>query len=430
LINIIDTKKTSKEEFIKILKDRNQLDIEDVNDSVKDILDNIIKYKDDALIDYTKKFDKVSLEKDKIKLSKDEIDKVYSKIDSNFIEVLKKAKENIYNFHKKQLTNSWMTNESIGEIKGQMIRPLEKVGIYAPGGTATYPSSVLMNAVTAKVAGVEKIIMTTPPKEGGINPGILVAADIAGVDEIYTVGGAQAIAALAYGTDTIPKVDKIVGPGNIYVNTAKRLVFGHCDIDMFAGPSEILIIGDETANPEFVAADMMSQAEHDVLASAVLITNSKKLVEETLKALEIQIKNEPRIDIIKKSFKDYGAIIMVESIDEAIEFSNKIAPEHLELCVKDPFTKMNGIKNAGAVFLGNYSPEPLGDYFAGPNHVLPTSGTARFFSPLNVDDFVKKTSIIYYDKEALKNVKDDIIYFANKEGLKAHGDAVDIRFKK
>ncbi|MEN8906713.1 MAG: histidinol dehydrogenase [Clostridiales bacterium] len=430
MLNIIDKSKISETDFLNKLKERNQVELDDITNNVKVILDDIKSNGDNAVFKYTEKFDNVKLTKNSIKIKKEDILKAYDNIEDRYIEILKKAKDNIYKFHKRQITNSWITNENEGETLGQIVRPLERVGIYSPGGTASYPSSVLMNAVTAKVAGVQKIIMFTPPKNEGVNSAILVAADIAGVDEIYCVGGAQAIGAMAFGTDSVEKVDKIVGPGNIYVNTAKRMVFGYCDIDMFAGPSEILIIADETANPKYIAADLMAQAEHDVLSSSILITPSEKMVKETLKEIKVQIKDKKRKDIIEKSFENYGAAIIVKDINEAIRISNVIAPEHLELCIENPFEKLNSIKNAGALFMGNYSPEPLGDYFAGTNHVIPTSGTAKFFSPLNVDDFVKKTSLIYYTKEALNKVKSDISYFAKKEGLDVHGDAVDIRFEE
>jgi len=322
-----------------------------------------------------------------------------------------------------------MTKEK-GVVLGQTIRGLESVGIYVPGGTASYPSSVIMNAVPAKVAGVENLVMVTPPlKDGSINPHILVAADIAGVDKIYKVGGAQAIAGLAFGTDIISKVDKIVGPGNIYVAMAKKSVFGYVAIDMIAGPSEIMIIADEFANEKFIAADLMSQAEHDVLASAMLITTSRELAEKVVKQLEIQIKDMSRSEIIKQSLEKYGVILIAQNVNEAIELANKIAPEHLEVMLKDPFDYLGDIKNAGSIFLGQYAPEPLGDYIAGPNHVLPTSGTAKFFSPLSVDDFIKKSSYIYYTKEALCEVKDKVIKLSEVEGLTAHGNSIKVRFK-
>jgi histidinol dehydrogenase len=347
------------------------------------------------------------------------------------VEVIKKARDNIKSFHKKQKEKSWFVSEEEGVILGQMYTPLEKVGVYVPGGTAAYPSSVLMNIMPAKVAGVDKVIMTTPPgKDGKVNPVILVAANEAGADEIYKVGGAQAVAALAFGTETIPKVDKIVGPGNIYVAMAKRTVYGYCDIDMIAGPSEIMVVADETANPRFVAADLLSQAEHDVLASSILVTTSERVAKEVQKELGIQLEALDRKEIAQKSIEDYGALVIVDSIKDAAEVVNRIAPEHLEICMEEPFAALSWIRNAGAIFLGNYSSEPLGDYFAGPNHVLPTSGTARFFSPLNLSDFMKKSSIISYSKEALRKVKDDVILFAESEGLGAHANAIRVRFEK
>ena len=363
-------------------------------------------------------------------VTKEEIKNAYKNIDSEFVEALKTAKENITDFHQKQKGNSWITTKEKGIVMGQTVRGLARVGIYVPGGTAAYPSSVLMNSIPAKVAGVEKIVMVTPPrKDGTINESILVAADIAGVDEIYKVGGAQAIGALAYGTETIGKVDKIVGPGNIFVATAKRSVFGLVDIDMIAGPSEILVISDESGNASFIAADLMSQAEHDKLASSTLVTTSEKLAKEVQEELKKQIETLSRKEIIEASLRDFGVILLTSNICEAIDMANKIAPEHLELIVKDPFVYLGEIKNAGSIFLGSYSPEPLGDYMAGPNHVLPTSGSARFFSPLSVDDFIKKSSYIYYSENALFDVKDKIVKLANTEGLTAHANSIKVRFK-
>lgn len=416
--------------IMKKLHKRNNFELEEVNKSVNDILKNIKSCGDRELLKYTEKFDNLKITEDDLKVRKEEIEDAYNKIDKKFLEVLKKAKSNIWDFHEKQKKNSWINNKEAGIVLGQIVNPLERVGVYTPGGSAAYPSSVLMNVIPAKVAGVEKVIMVTPPKKGGISPTVLVAADIAGVDEIYKVGGAQGIGALAYGTNSIPKVDKIVGPGNIYVSVAKKMVYGHCDIDMFAGPSEIMVIADKTANPEYITADLLSQAEHDEMASSILITNSEKIAIEVKKEIENQVQSQKRKDIINKSINNFGAIIVVESIEKAFEISNQIAPEHLELCIKDPFEWLGCVKNAGAVFLGNYTPEPIGDYYAGPNHVLPTSGTARFFSPLNINEFTKKSSLIYYSKNALEKVKDDIVYLAESEGLYAHGDAIKIRFKK
>lgn len=430
MIEVINNKKNDANVFFDKITQRNQIDLPEVTKAVEKIVKDVREKRDEMVIEYSKKFDNVQLEKDTIKVSKEEIKESYNKVEPEFLEVIKKAKKNILDFHAKQLEKSWISHDRDGEMLGQLVRPIQTVCIYSPGGTAAYPSSVLMNAIPAKVAGVERIIMMTPPKNEGVSPYILVAANEAGIDEVYQVGGAQAVAAAAFGTETIPKADKIVGPGNIYVNTAKRMVFGYCDIDMFAGPSEILIIADETANAEYVAADLISQAEHDVLASSILISVSEKFVDDVKLELEKQVEKKSRKDIIKKSLKDYGALIVVDNISEAIELSNKIAPEHLEVCINEPFSKLNLIKNAGAIFVGNYSPESLGDYMAGTNHVLPTSGTARFFSPLSVCDFQKRSSLIYCTREALGKMKDDIIYFANKEGLDAHGDSIGIRFKE
>ncbi len=416
--------------FMEELKKRADMEQKDVTKVVDDILLNIREKGDEALIGYTRKFDCPVMEKENLKVTEAEIKAAYDLADKEFIEALKEAKDNIVDFHEKQKRNTWMTNKDKGIILGQTIRGLDKVGLYVPGGTAAYPSSVLMNAVPAKVAGVNRIVMVTPPgKDGSINPNILVAADIAGVDEIYKIGGAQAVGALSFGTETVPKVDKIVGPGNIYVAMAKRSVYGYVDIDMIAGPSEILVISDETADPKFLAADIMSQCEHDVLASSVLLTTSLELAEKVKAEIERQIQYLSRRTIIEESLKNYCAIIVVEDIKEAVELANNIAPEHLELMVKDPFLMLGEIKNAGSVFLGDYSPEPLGDYFAGPNHVLPTSGTARFFSPLSVDDFIKKSSFIYYSREALEPVNKKIIKMAEVEGLTAHANSIRVRFE-
>ncbi|MDP4092984.1 MAG: histidinol dehydrogenase [Bacillota bacterium] len=412
------------------LQSRNKLENGDVLARVSEILDNIRKNGDLALSNYTKLFDGVEIDQKALRVKKEEIDKAYAEIDPELIKVIKRSGENIRDFHAKQKENSWFTSEKEGIILGQVLRPLEKVGVYVPGGTAALASSVLMNILPAKVAGVEKIVMATPPrKDGTIHPAILVAANEAGADEIYKMGGAQAIAALAFGTETIPKVDKIFGPGNIYVATAKRMVYGYCDIDMFAGPSEITIVADDSADPVYVAADLLSQAEHDILASAILVTDSEKLALAVRDELEIQVGKLPRRDIAGKSISDYGAIVITSSLEATLGVVNQIAPEHLELCVKEPFELLGSVKNAGAIFLGHYAPEPLGDYMAGPNHVLPTSGTARFFSPLNVGDFIKKSSVISYSRKALEAVKDDVIRFAEAEGLTAHANAIKVRFK-
>ncbi|HOQ36539.1 MAG TPA: histidinol dehydrogenase [Acetivibrio sp.] len=431
MIKVIDLRNGKDSGLFESLASRSQMEHGDVLRRVEDIVNNVRQNKDMAVLEYTAMFDKVELSSESLKVSEDEIKEAYSKVDSRLVEVIKKSRDSIKSFHEKQKEKSWFVSEEDGVILGQMYTPLEIVGVYVPGGTAAYPSSVLMNIMPAKVAGVKKIVMTTPPgKEGKVNPAILVAANEAGADEIYKVGGAQAIAALAFGTETIPKVDKIVGPGNIYVAMAKRTVYGYCDIDMIAGPSEIMVVADETANPRFVAADLLSQAEHDVLASSILVTTSERVVKEVEKELEIQLEALDRKEIARKSIEDYGAIVIVESINDAAEVVNRIAPEHLELCIEEPFGALGSIRNAGAIFLGSYSSEPLGDYFAGPNHVLPTSGTARFFSPLNLSDFMKKSSIISYSKEALRKVKDDVILFAESEGLGAHANAIRVRFEK
>ncbi len=398
-----------------------------VTAAVTEILDSVRQRGDQAVRDYTIRFDGKAPEQAEI--SREELQDSLTQSDPQLVESLRRAAENIRSFHARQKQQSWLTTEDNGVMMGQRVRGLVCVGIYVPGGTAAYPSSVLMNAIPAKIAGVKEIVMVTPPgKDGKPNPDIMAAAAIAGVDRVFLMGGAQAVAALAYGTETVPKVDKIVGPGNIYVATAKRLLYGTVDIDMVAGPSEILIVADETADPKFLAADLMSQAEHDVLASAILLTPCEELAQKTIKELEIQCKALSRADIIGKSLQGYGAVIVCRDMDEAVEFANELAPEHLEVCAANPVEYIGRLDNAGSVFLGNYSPEPLGDYFAGPNHVLPTSGTARFFSPLSVDSFVKKSSFIYYTKPALAQAKDDIIRIAEAEGLTAHANSIKVRF--
>ena len=365
----------------------------------------------------------------KFEISREEIDSSPDKCDRDFILALYKAADNIRDFHARQKQQSWLEPKQNGVILGQRIRGLKRVGVYVPGGTAAYPSSVLMNVIPAKIAGVKEIVMVTPPqKDGTANPDILAAAKIAGVDRVFLMGGAQAVAALAYGTQSVPKVDKIVGPGNIFVATAKKLLYGTVDIDMIAGPSEILIVADKSANPKFLAADLMSQAEHDKMASAILLTTSEETANETAKELSRQMQTLERRDIIEQSLNDFGAIIVCKDISEAVDFANELAPEHLELAVENPMEYIGRVDNAGSVFLGHYSPEPLGDYFAGPNHVLPTSGTARFFSPLSVDSFIKKSSFIYYTEPALSEAKDDIIKLAETEGLTAHANSIKVRF--
>ena len=414
-------------EFINTLKARSQNSDKNVIPTVSEIIENVRINGDKAVKDYTIKFDGKAPEKKEI--LKEDIDNIIAKCDSEYIETVKKAAANISDFHRRQLQQSWLTTKSNGVIMGQRIRGLKRVGLYVPGGTAAYPSSVLMNAIPAKIAGVEELIMCTPPqKDGTPNPNIIAAAKIAGVDRIFLMGGAQAVAALAYGTETVPKVDKIVGPGNIFVATAKKLLYATVDIDMIAGPSEILIVADKSANPRFLAADLMSQAEHDRLASAILLTDSQDIADKTKQELDKQIKELSRNEIIKSSLENFGAIIVCSDMNQAIEFANELAPEHLEVCCENPMEYIGKLDNAGSVFLGNYSPEPLGDYFAGPNHVLPTSGTARFFSPLSVDSFIKKSSFIYYTENALKNDADDIVRFANTEGLTAHANSIKVRF--
>ena len=412
--------------FISELKARCENNDRDVTDVVSKILADVKENGDKAVAAYTLKFDGSMLEKAEI--SVEELKKYAAECDSEVFEALERASANIKAFHKRQLQQSWLTTKENGVILGQRIRGLKRVGIYVPGGTAAYPSSVLMNAIPAKIAGVEEIVMVTPPgKNGRPNPDIMAAALIAGVDRVFLMGGAQAVAALAYGTESVPKVDKIVGPGNIFVATAKKLLFGTVDIDMIAGPSEILVVADKTARADYLAADLMSQAEHDILASAILLTDSDELAEGVIREIEKQSANLSRKDIIDKSLNDYGAIIVCRDIREAVDFANILAPEHLEVCVENPMEYIGRLDNAGSVFLGNYSPEPLGDYYAGPNHVLPTSGTARFFSPLSVDSFIKKSSFIYYTKNALLDDADDIIRIANAEGLTAHANSIIVR---
>lgn len=397
---------------------------------VNEIIENVRANRDAAIFDYTKRFDGAGINAENILVTEDEIKEAYEKVDEKLLTVIRKALVNIRKYHEKQRQYSWFDSEESGIILGQKVTALEKVGVYVPGGKAVYPSSVLMNIVPAKVAGVKTIVMTTPPgKDGKVNPATLVAAKEAGVDAIYKVGGAQAIAALAFGTESVPKVDKIVGPGNIYVALAKKAVFGFVSIDSIAGPSEIMVLADETANPRFVAADLLSQAEHDEMASAILVTTSRDLAEQVSKEVEGFVAQLSRKEIIQKSLDNYGYILVAESMDEAIATVNEIASEHLELVTKNPFETMTKIRNAGAIFVGEYSSEPLGDYFAGPNHVLPTNGTAKFFSPLSVDDFIKKSSIISYSREALEPIYKDIVQFAECEQLTAHANSIRVRFE-
>ena len=407
---------------------RSQFSHDDVNTIVKGILDDVKLRGDQALYDYNKKFDNVSLSS--LQVTEKEIEDAFNRLDKELLDVIKYSHENIVRYHTKQKRNDFLDKDTDGVILGQIINPIEKVGIYVPGGTAAYPSTVLMNAVPAKVAGVEEIVMVTPPNEDGtISDVILAAAKIAGVTKIFKVGGAQAVAALSYGTETIPAVYKIVGPGNIFVAMAKKMVFGEVAIDMVAGPSEVLIISDDSSDPVHIAADLLSQAEHDKLAACILVTTSEELAKSVAIEIESQLAELPRQEIARESINNNGKIIIAKSIEEAILISNEIAPEHLELAVMDPFALLSKIKNAGSIFLGHNTPEPLGDYLAGPNHTIPTSGTAKFASPLSVDDFIKKSSVIYYSKEALEKVKDKVILFAESEGLTAHANSVRKRFK-
>ena len=431
MINILKYNDEEGKKLIEGLLSRSQLEYGDVQEKVNAIIADIKANGDKALFEYTKKFDKFDVNADNILVTEEEVKEAYTKVDPELIEVIKKSAERIRAFHEKQKMNSWLEPSKNGEMLGQLIRPLARVGVYVPGGKAAYPSSVLMNIMPANVAGVEEIIMTTPPSaEGKINPTTIVAADIAGVHKIYKAGGAQAVAALAFGTESIPKVDKIVGPGNIFVALAKRSVYGYVNIDSVAGPSEILILADESANPVYVAADLLSQAEHDELASAILVTTSKTLGEKVQEEIEGYLKKLSRAEIIEKSLENFGYILEAETLDEALEVVNAIASEHLEIVTANPFEVMTKVRNAGAIFIGEYSSEPLGDYFAGPNHVLPTNGTAKFFSPLNVDDFVKKSSIIYYSKDALKAIHKDIETFAQMyyEEATAEGVRPEVAF--
>lgn len=427
MIRIAKADGVSERELINQLKARSGEIDRKVTSAVTDILNNVKQNGDDAVREYTLKFD--GHMPPKFEISREEIDSSPDKCDRDFILALYKAADNIRDFHARQKQQSWLEPKQNGVILGQRIRGLKRVGVYVPGGTAAYPSSVLMNVIPAKIAGVKEIVMVTPPqKDGTANPDILAAAKIAGVDRVFLMGGAQAVAALAYGTQSVPKVDKIVGPGNIFVATAKKLLYGTVDIDMIAGPSEILIVADKSANPKYLAADLMSQAEHDKMASAILLTTSEETANETAKELSRQMQTLERRDIIEQSLNDFGAIIVCKDISEAVDFANELAPEHLELAVENPMEYIGRVDNAGSVFLGHYSPEPLGDYFAGPNHVLPTSGTARFFSPLSVDSFIKKSSFIYYTEPALSEAKDDIIKLAETEGLTAHANSIKVRF--
>lgn len=423
------TKETTKDILEDLLK-RSPNNYGNYEAAVAEILDKVRSEGDSALFAYTREFDKTEITKETIRVTEEEIREAYDAVDPALVDVIRKALVNIRDYHERQKQNSWFTSSEEGTMLGQKVIPLQRVGVYVPGGKAVYPSSVLMNIVPAKVAGVDRIVMTTPPgKDGKVNPSTLVAAREAGADEIYKAGGAQAVGALAYGTESIPKVDKIVGPGNIFVALAKKAVYGHVSIDSIAGPSEILILADDSANPRFVAADLLSQAEHDELASAILITTSRKLAEKVSYEVEEFVKVLSRREIIQKSLDNFGYILIAENMDEAIDAANAIASEHMEIVTKNPFEVMLKVRNAGAIFIGEYSSEPLGDYFAGPNHVLPTNGTAKFFSPLSVDDFVKKSSIVYYSREALKKIHKDIEQFASSEQLTAHANSIAVRFE-
>lgn len=420
----------SMENILESLLKRSPNQYDSYQDKVNEILNEVKEKGDEALFHYTKKFDKAEITPDNIRVTGEEIQEAYAQVDASLVEVMKKSLANIQDFHKKQLRNSWIETREDGVVLGQRITPLESVGVYVPGGKAAYPSSVLMNIIPAQVAGVERIVMVTPPgADGKVNPATLVAADLAGATEVYKVGGAQAVAALAYGTASIKKVVKICGPGNIFVALAKKSVYGHVSIDSIAGPSEILVLADETANPRYVAADLLSQAEHDELASAILVTTSEELAVKVEEEIQEFLKTLSRADIIRKSLENYGYLLVADSMSDAIRAANEIASEHLEILTKNPFDTMTRIKNAGAIFLGEYSSEPLGDYFAGPNHVLPTNGTAKFFSPLNVDDFIKKSSLISYSREALEPIHKDIIQFAKAEQLTAHANSIAVRFE-
>jgi histidinol dehydrogenase len=429
-MKIIDSQQKDILGELKKIASRGEAATEEVANAVKEVVERVRKQGDPAVLEFTEKFDRVSLTLKDIKVTPDEIKDAYAKAEAKKVDALKLAARNIRSFHEKQRISSWVSQEDGGVILGQLARPLRSAGVYVPGGKAVYPSSVLMNVIPAKVAGVEQIVMCSPAPGGDMNPYILVAADIAGVSEIYKIGGAQAVAAMAYGTATIPKVDKIVGPGNIYVATAKRAVFGQVDIDMIAGPSEVLVIADDTADPSYVAADLLSQAEHDELASAILVTPSRSLAEKVNSDIDRQMANLVRREIARKSIDRFGVIVIVKDLAEAAKVSNVIAPEHLELSVERPFELLGLIRNAGAIFLGHFTPESVGDYVAGPNHVLPTGGTARFFSPLSTDDFMKKSSLLFYTREGLTDVAEAVMHIAEVEGLEAHGNTIKVRMSK
>lgn len=429
-MRIVTLDASSKENILSNLLKRDPNNYESYGAVVQEIVDTVKEKKDEALFAYTKKFDGADIDKDTIRVTDEEIREAMAMVEPELLTVMKKAMKNIRDYHQMQVRRSWFDSKPDGTILGQKVTALESVGVYVPGGKAAYPSSVLMNIIPAEVAGVERIVMVTPPgKDGKVNPVTLTAAHLAGATEVYKAGGAQAVAALAFGTESVPRVNKIVGPGNIFVALAKKAVYGHVSIDSIAGPSEILVLADETANPRFVAADLLSQAEHDELASAILVTTSRELAEKVSRQVDLFVKDLSRKEILEKSLENFGYILVAETMEEAIDTANAIASEHLEIVTKNPFEVMTKIRNAGAVFIGEYSSEPLGDYFAGPNHVLPTNGTAKFFSPLGVDDFIKKSSIIYYSKDALEVIHKDIIAFAKAEHLTAHANSIQVRFE-
>ena len=430
-MRIIRLNEESRQDILANLLKRDPNNYIGYEDKVREIVENVKNRRDEALLEYTKKFDGVDLAAAQLRVTEEEIAEALSLVEPSLLSVMEKSMKNIREYHEKQKQYSWFDSQPNGTILGQKVTPLASVGVYVPGGKAAYPSSVLMNIIPAKVAGVERIVMVTPPgKDGKVNPVTLAAAHLAGVTDAYRIGGAQAIAALAFGTESIPRVDKIAGPGNIFVALAKKAVYGHVSIDSIAGPSEILVLADESANPRYIAADLLSQAEHDELASSILVTTSMELAEQVSAEVEGFVKELSRQESLEKSLENYGYILVADSMEDVIETANQIASEHLEIVTKNPFEVMTKIRNAGAIFMGEYSSEPLGDYFAGPNHVLPTNGTAKFFSPLGVDDYVKKSSIIYYSKEALQMVHKDIETFAQAEGLTAHANSIRVRFEE
>lgn len=430
-MKIVELSNKTKQSILNDLIKRSPNNYSQYESTVNEIIERVKQEGDKAIFDYTRKFDKFDLNQSNIRVTRAEIETAYSLLDAGLVDVIRRSAENIRSFHTKQLRNSWFDTKEDGTILGMKITPIEKAGVYVPGGKAAYPSSVLMNVIPAKVAGVSEILMATPPStDGKVDPGTLVAADIAGVDTIYKLGGAQAIAAMAFGTESVSKADKITGPGNIFVALAKKAVYGYVSIDSIAGPSEILVLADETANPRYIAADLLSQAEHDELASAILITTSRELAEKVSEQIDVFVNELSRTEIMQKSLDNYGYIMVAENMKAAIDAVNEIASEHLEILTSNPFEIMTKIKNAGAIFLGEYSSEPLGDYYAGPNHILPTNGTAKFFSPVNVDDFIKKSNIISYSREALEKVHKDIETFAESEGLTAHANSIRVRFEQ